>query len=453
MFFSSHSEFWLFLLQVLPTIEAVSSAEASPCPSPLISLHSPLPDFSSFSNRLTAISPLPDLRRDSGCSDDLLTLPVPVEFADEEARRRSLVPSEDDDSCSPSFTPSDIEVQNIILKNAKPMQRFLSLPDDEVLSDMNPDVVDEARSLFSSKEEKDGGNVFAAEEHGHKIFNEQLQIAVSNLQVNLSVDVSDSGLTPPSPPQDVQGRALPMDLLIVSDIQETRRSSTVSLQDMEKYMCHIDSPDSVELEQEDEDTVITGLHLISPDHCADGNFQSELAMAGCVDINETLITLPSTEEGLQIVPPVPSREKCDSEEEEEEEEDKQVVKGCSLAHFEEGNDIARRSFYKQIRSRVGRKKRTAADKSGLVQHSEAITEHDSSYLDVVKIQIQGSDNNLSPEATSTPSSALGSHRPSLVASDADDEELCQYHRQVRTSEQPCGACMVPDSLHVFYPLS
>jgi len=240
-----------------------------------------------------------------------------------------------------------------------------------------------------------------------------------------------------------------MDFLIVSDIQETRRSSTVSLQDMEKYMCHIDSPESVELEQEDEDTVITGLRLISSDHCADGNLQSELAMAGCVDINETLITSPSTEEGPQIVPPVPSREICDSEEEEEEEEDKQVVKGCSLAHFEEGNDIARRSFYKQIRSGVGRKKRAAADKSRLVQHSEAVTEHDNSYLDVVKIQIQGSDSNLSPEGISTPSSALGSHRPSLVASDADDEELCQYHRQVRASEQPCRACMVPDSLRVF----
>jgi diacylglycerol kinase (ATP) len=326
-------------------------------------------------------------------------------------------------------------VQNIILKNAKPMQRFLSLPDDGVLSDMNPDVVDEAKSLFSSKEEKNRGNVLDAEEHGHKTFNEELEITVSNLQVNLSVDVSDSGLTPPSPPQDVQGRALPMDFLIVSDIQETRRSSTVSLQDMEKYMCHIDSPESVELEQDDEDTVITGLHLISPDHCTDGNLQSEVAMVVCVDINETPITLPSTE-GLQIVPPVPSRENCDSEEEkeEEEEEDKQVVKGCSLAHFEEGNDIARRSFYKQIRSGVGRKKRTAIDKSRLIQHSEAITERDNSYLDVVKIQIQGSDNNLSPEATSTPSSALGSHRPSLVASDADDEELCQYHRQAEESE-------------------
>jgi hypothetical protein len=240
-----------------------------------------------------------------------------------------------------------------------------------------------------------------------------------------------------------------MDLLIVSDIQETRRSSTVSLQDMEKYMCHIDSPESVELEQEEEDTVITGLHLISPDHCADGNLHSELSMAGCGDI-----TLPYTEGGSHIVPPVPSRENHGSEEEEDvEEEEVQQVKGCSLAHFVEGNDIARRSFYKQIRLGVGRKKRTTTDKSGLVQHSEVITEHDNNFLDVVKIQIQGSDNNLSPEATYTLGSALGSHRPSLVASEVDDEELCQYHGQVRTSEQPCRPCMVLDFLHFFYPLS
>lgn len=452
LFVLSHSEFLLFSLQVLPTIDSLSSTEASPCPSPLISSHSPLTDFSSFSNLLTAISPLPDMRRDSGCSDDLLTLPVPVEFADEEARRRSLVPSEDDDSCSPSFTPSDIEVQNIVLKTAKPMQRFLSLSDDGILSDMSPDVVHEARNLFSAKEEKSGQNVLAAEESVHKSFNEQLQISVSNLQVNLNVDVSDSGLPPPSPPQDVEDRPLPMDLLIVSDIQETRRSSTVSLQDMEKYMCHIDSPETVELEQEDEDTVMSGLHLISPDHCADGNLQSELAMAGCVDVNETLVTLPSTEEGPQVVPPVPSRENCDSEMDEEEEEDKQVVKGCSLAHFEEGNDIARRSFYKQIKSGVGKKKRTMTDKSGFVQHSEALTERDD-YLDVVKIQIQGSNNDLSAEATFTPGSALGLHRPSLAASEVDDEELCQYHIQVCASEQPCRACFAPVCLHVFYSLS
>lgn len=40
--------------------------------------------------RLSAISPLPDVRRESAC-DDLLTLPVPDAFADAlAAHRRSL---------------------------------------------------------------------------------------------------------------------------------------------------------------------------------------------------------------------------------------------------------------------------------------------------------------------------------------------------------------------------
>lgn len=413
------------MLQVLPTIESLSSTEASPSLSPLILSHSPSPDLTPFSNRLTAISPLPDMRRDSGCSEDLLTLPVPVEFADEEARRRSLVPSEDEDTCPPTFTPSDIELQDLAVTPAKPMQRFLLPPDD--LIQVIPDVGDEAKRILPCKEEKNRGNLLAAEGCVHESFDEQLQKAVSQLHVNLSVDVSDSGPAALSSPQDVQGEAPQMDLLIISDIMETRRSSTVSLKDMEKDMSHIDSPEAVEPEQEDED-MISGLHLINPDHSEAVNPQSELAMAGCGDV----ITPSSTED----VSPVSPKDNSDSE---EEEEGKQVVKGCSLAHFEEGNDIARRSFYRQVRSGVGRKKRTVTGKLPLVQHSEALTEHDNEYLDVVEVRIQGSNNNLSAEAACTPDSALGSHRPSLVASEADDEELYQYHIQVCAFEQPCNA--------------
>lgn len=415
-----HSEILLFMFQVLPTIESLSSTEASPCPSSLAPSHSPSPDLTPFSNRLTAISPLPDMRRDSGCSEDLLTLPVPVEFADEEARRRSLVPSEDD-NCSPSFTPSAVELQDLAVAPAKPVQMFLSPPDDDVLIEVIPDVRDEATNFLHSKEEKNKGNLFAAEESVH----ERLQKAVSQLHVNLSVDVSDSGLAALSSPQDVQFSAPQMDLLIISDIQETRRSSTVSLKDMEKDMSHIDSPEAVELEQEDEDVMISGLRIINADHSKAVNLQGELAVAECMDVSEVLIT-PLSTEGV-------------SPESDEEGEGKQVVKGCSLARFEEGNDIARRSFYRQVKSGVGRKKRTVTDKLPLVSHGEALTEHDSEYLDVVKVQIQGSNNNLSAEAASTPDSALESHRPSLVASEADDEELYKYHIQVCAFKQPCNA--------------
>lgn len=70
-------------LKVMPTIESGGSSEASSCPSPTSSI---------LTARLANISPMPDVRRDSafGSEDtDLLTLPVPADFAD--SRRASQI--------------------------------------------------------------------------------------------------------------------------------------------------------------------------------------------------------------------------------------------------------------------------------------------------------------------------------------------------------------------------
>lgn len=68
-------------LKVLPTIESGSSSDISSCPSPTPSI---------ITARLANISPMPDIRRDSACEDsDLLTLPVPPDFAD--SRRASQI--------------------------------------------------------------------------------------------------------------------------------------------------------------------------------------------------------------------------------------------------------------------------------------------------------------------------------------------------------------------------
>ncbi|PSN40119.1 hypothetical protein C0J52_19377 [Blattella germanica] len=387
------------------TTVARAGPKVSPCPSPLS--HSPSPDLTA---RLTAISPLPDLRRDSGCSEDMLTLPVPVEFADEEARRRSLVPSEDEDGFCPSETAIPVP------SPAKHMKRFLSLPDDDVLTGTIPSSNIEDRRIFPSKDEKDKGNLAAQVE------------SVQSVEIGISVSCEDALL----PPQDVQDdETPPMDLLVISDSQETRRSSTVSLKDMEKDICHIDSPETTEVDptndQEDEipadeEVGISGLHirtiegLLQPPDDGAVNLQSELAAAGFEDTGKMILTPSSPED--EVLTPVTPEEKSDSDEEVGE-----LVKGCSLAHFEEGNDIARRSFYKQIKGGAGRKKKSATDKSLTVQHSEALTEQDNEYLGVYKIRIQGSNNNLSAEAASTPGSALTSHRPSLAASEGDDDEL------------------------------
>ena len=74
-----------------PRFIPTSSSETSPCTSPL-----PMPypnNFSSSTTRLTCISPLPDIRRDSVDENflNMLSLPVPRQFADE-SRRNSGVP-------------------------------------------------------------------------------------------------------------------------------------------------------------------------------------------------------------------------------------------------------------------------------------------------------------------------------------------------------------------------
>lgn len=67
-----------------------SSSETSPCTSPLSMSCN---NFATSSARLTCISPLPDIRRDSVDENffNTLSLPVPRQFADE-SRRNSGVP-------------------------------------------------------------------------------------------------------------------------------------------------------------------------------------------------------------------------------------------------------------------------------------------------------------------------------------------------------------------------
>lgn len=116
----------LLYSQVMPPIESGSSSEVSPCPSPrmflspsetrcppldkMFLLPSPLPSCQSSRSpsaadiRVSAISPLPDVRRESAC-DDMIALPAPDQFADRLAHRKSF-PSEAD----PSWYVSDNDV-------------------------------------------------------------------------------------------------------------------------------------------------------------------------------------------------------------------------------------------------------------------------------------------------------------------------------------------------------
>lgn len=74
-----------------------SSSDASPCASPLPVSQNSIMTPSLLNARLTCISPLPDLRRDSMDENFLntLSIPVPRQFADDGSRRNSGVPPEE----------------------------------------------------------------------------------------------------------------------------------------------------------------------------------------------------------------------------------------------------------------------------------------------------------------------------------------------------------------------
>lgn len=85
--------------------------EHTPCSSPRYDecqntflLPSPIPSCQSSRSpsaadiRISALSPLPDVRRGSG-SEEVFTLPVPEEFADNLIRKKSLNLEEDQEKC------------------------------------------------------------------------------------------------------------------------------------------------------------------------------------------------------------------------------------------------------------------------------------------------------------------------------------------------------------------
>ena len=122
------------------------------------------------------------------------------------------------------------------------------------------------------------------------------------------------------------------------------------------------------------------------------------------------------------------------------------VKKCSIAHFIEGNDIARRSIkcrHRKLASlddldlteavkdiRIPTIQISSSDNE--YTHSERSRGESTSsgYLDVVELRIQGSNNNIrgSTDGMYLTEYQQDTHRKSLALSETDDEELVRYTR-------------------------
>ncbi|XP_046989295.1 diacylglycerol kinase eta [Schistocerca americana] len=397
-------------LKVLSSIDSASSTEPSPCPSPLLT------------ERLTSISPLPDLRRDSAY-DEMLTLPAPDEFADAEARRRSLEPPADT-SRVPSSSPSPVEIFLTVPSDDDNSSRRSSVSDKEA-KDIGNLIVKDARKSYSSETSESGVSVISPDASPKSDLEVKSAFAEATVQVHVpaGADLIDSK------PQENQDYLLSPEEREMRERDVARRISVVCLEDLG----HIDSPETTEMEPNSEqiaddtledDTLVIkhdDLDLVVRHHLTDTlmegedlseiSLRSELVAAGFDVYSGGIVSSPEDETEPLVKDEIPLDEESTNT--------AKIVRGCSLAHFSEGNDIARRSFYKQIKP----VRKTATDKSA-IQQSEALAEHESENLDVVKIQIQGSNNNLSGELA--PPTSEVEHRPSLTPSEVD-EELLQYH--------------------------
>ncbi|KAL1140316.1 hypothetical protein AAG570_000248 [Ranatra chinensis] len=109
------------------------------------------------------------------------------------------------------------------------------------------------------------------------------------------------------------------------------------------------------------------------------------------------------------------------------------VRKCSIAHFVEGNDIARRSIKCRHKKLASLDDLDLSQTESIVESSVRKKEISSAYLDVVQIRIQGSDSNL---RGSTDGMCIndfqGIHRKSLALSETDDEEVMRFHGLTRS---------------------
>lgn len=321
----------------MPTIESVLRTElGSPCPSPSVT-------------RLTAISPLPDLRRDSTCEDSesVLNLPVPSEFAD--SRRSSAVqqPVIDNDHCQPAPQLTLDTKQRTVSTEA------LDVPLDDKL--YTEDLDEASNILFQEKN--------ALQDYDDKECSSILS-AISNEEISIASDILDQKSFCPRKNSDGE--------------------------DINGHICHIDSP---ETDTYPNSEALHGESLMD-------DVSSMLGMTGC-DSGENTFTDDTTlftcdfmekRENRRSLKKEKYEKRCSTRLEDPDSQfgfenrafmtslmlDKdnrleETVKYCSLAQFVEGNDIARRSFRRhKPATKLSKTEANVNRQSILAEESEAI---------------------------------------------------------------------------------
>lgn len=466
----------------------VSSSDTSPCTSPF-----PVPNINLISpslstTRLTCISPLPDLRRDSMDETFLssLNLPVPRQFADNGSRRSSGVPEsikEIEESASTpqekdTLSPSQLQPQTFFFDR----ERFPSLTksqhetiekhleylgisqgiscdetginDNSGMIGLIPIEVYERnliRSTKLSQEKKQQDTETESDETAVTSNNlpvpinteseqdtksssktQNSQEKIDNVYIGESMTIIDTDQPERSSSDDIPGEA--SDILsaisneecsVTSDILdkplvETFKPAAEIIQDLDAdQIGHIDSP-----ETSDTTDALHGESLIDDISSVLGHdLLGALQDNTITDDTTTLCTEKPRKRSIKNKRPPPPQQQLSSDNEDitqfgfenmvfemdnrcDDQKTIETIRYCSLAHFVEGSDIARKSFKRPNLAKRTSLKRTPSQKQQVQEKNNSIDKENdgnvkltNDYLDSIKIEIQGSHSDLTDNET------------------------------------------------------
>lgn len=290
----------------MPTIDSTSCMEPpTACPT-----------------RLTAISPLPDLRRDSTCEDSesVLDLPVPTEFADS---RRSSAVQQPPINNDPNELTQPIIQEPLENKQRIASSEALDIPLDDK---PHPEEIDEGSNICQEK------NVL--QDYDDKECSSILS-AISNEEISIASDILDQKSFCPrknSDGEDVNGHIGHIDSPETDTYPNSEALHGESLMDDMSSMFGTTGCDSGENTFTDDTTLFTCDFMEKKDNRR--SFKKDKYEKR----RSSRIEDPDSQFGFENHAFMSSLilEKDNRFEE--------TVKYCSLAQFVEGNDIARRSF-------------------------------------------------------------------------------------------------------------
>ncbi|XP_018571339.1 diacylglycerol kinase eta [Anoplophora glabripennis] len=378
-------------LKVMPTIESGGSSEASSCPSPTSSI---------LTARLANLSPMPDVRRDSafGSDDtDMLTLPVPADFAD--SRRASQIQQQSIDTTTESIL---IETASTLIT--------IELEQKTIEEEVEVEKEQQQRRDSTKYENELEKNVDDEKECS------SILSAISNEEVSITSEILDQKSFVPRKDSDGE--------------------------DLNGHICHIDSPETDTYPNSDiihGESLMDDISSMLGEVYGYGQDSIENTYTDDTTLFPSDIVITSPERKISLKKDSLERKRRSSRTKMETKVDEDTQFGfenrafmsqhvfldnkfeaepapryCSLAQFVEGNDIARRSFKRpKPSSKTSKTEANINRQSTLMEEIEVGTPSQKGS--------QGSLNKLEKELSNVSTSTL-----KALDDEKEKEETCKF---------------------------